>query len=73
MTHRKLASLVCRRGVKLDAFDILAIETGQARVLDYELLALAKALSVTINDLCSVPKRRHVARRVLHGRGEPQS
>jgi len=62
MSQKKLATLISRRGAKMDALDIVAIETGQVKVLDYELLALAKALDVTINDLYPAPKRRHVKR-----------
>jgi HTH-type transcriptional regulator, cell division transcriptional repressor len=49
LTQDALSGKLARLGVQLDRAAIAKIETNQRRVLDYELKALAEALSVEVN------------------------
>lgn len=47
----QLASKVTAAGVKMSAKDVEAIESGEKCVLDHEVLAIARALSVSVQEL----------------------
>lgn len=51
MTQHDLSQKVVRAGVRLDRAAIAKIENGLRGVLDFELVALAKALRVPIASL----------------------
>lgn len=38
-----------KQGVRINAQQIMAIEKGERRTIDYEVLAIARALGVTAN------------------------
>ena len=48
MTQADLAKAVCKHGAKIDRAGIAKIETGIRGVGDFELVALAKALAVSM-------------------------
>lgn len=51
LTQKELSTRVVKCGADIDRAGIAKIETGIRRVYDFELLALAKALGVTVNAL----------------------
>jgi HTH-type transcriptional regulator, cell division transcriptional repressor len=57
LTQRELSMRVIRYGADIDRAGIAKIETGIRCVLDYEVLALAKALRVSVVWLLSGRRR----------------
>lgn len=54
MTQSNLANRVCTHGVSLDRAAIAKIENNLRKVSDFEVVALAKALETTVNDLLGI-------------------
>ena len=54
LTQRELADKLTGLGVSIDRAGVAKIETGIRGVLDYELVALANALSVKVTWLLGV-------------------
>lgn len=54
LTQEDLSKTLAKLGVSIDRAGIAKIETGIRGVLDYELLALAKALDVKVTWLLGV-------------------
>lgn len=48
LTQKLLSDRVIKMGVQIDRAGVAKIEVGLRHVLDYELVALAKALGVTV-------------------------
>ena len=53
LTQDELAGRLARYGVSLDYVKVGQIENGKRRVIDWELVAIAKALGVSITWLIS--------------------
>ncbi|WP_026100965.1 helix-turn-helix domain-containing protein [Synechococcus sp. PCC 7336] len=53
LTQDELAGRLARYGITLDYVKIGQIENGKRRVIDWELVAMAKALGVSITWLLS--------------------
>jgi hypothetical protein len=49
VTQKELSKRLAKLGVSIDRAGIAKVETGIRGVLDYEAVALAKALNVTVN------------------------
>ena len=60
-TIEQLAAMITAAGVKMSDHDVEAIESGERRVLDHEVLAIARALSLTVEELLA--GRRTASRR----------
>ena len=60
-TIEQLAAKITVAGVKMSDHDMEAIESGERRVLDHEVLAIARALSLTVEELLA--GRRTASRR----------
>lgn len=58
LTQDALSGRLARRGIQLDRAAIAKIENGLRHVLDYELKALAHALSVEVNWLLGDERKR---------------
>jgi hypothetical protein len=48
LTQKLLSDRVTKQGAQIDRAGVAKIEVGLRHVLDYELVALAKALGVTV-------------------------
>ena len=51
LTHEELAGLVVRHGGEISADEIRRIESGGRRALDDEVLLIANALGVNVDEL----------------------
>lgn len=54
LTQEELSKKLAKLGVSIDRAGVAKIETGIRGVLDFELIALAKALRVKVNWLLGV-------------------
>jgi HTH-type transcriptional regulator, cell division transcriptional repressor len=54
LTQEELAKKLAKLGVSIDRAGIAKVETGIRGVLDFELVALAKALGVKVNWLLAL-------------------
>ena len=54
LTQEELSKKLAKLGVSIDRAGVAKIETGIRGVLDFELVALAKALGVTVTWLLGV-------------------
>jgi hypothetical protein len=57
LTQKELSTRVIKCGVDIDRAGVAKIETGIRCVLDYEVLAIAKALRVSVGWLLGIRKR----------------
>jgi hypothetical protein len=55
LTQDELSKKLFKLGVSIDRAGIAKIETGIRGVLDFELVALSKALGVSVNWLLAIP------------------
>lgn len=52
MSQAELAACVSKRGINLDQGAISRIEHRRRNISDYELIAIARCLSVSVGSLC---------------------